>query len=47
MCLGTKAIFQDGHLKSLWARYLMNRWVDHIQISEAGSLGISDHLITF
>ena len=41
------AIFQDGRLKSLWARYLINRWMDRIQILYDGSLGISDDLINF
>ena len=48
--LGTKplaAIFQDGRLKSLWARQLMNRWLDCIQIWYGCSLGISDDLINF
>ena len=45
--LGTKpsaAISQDGRLKSLWARYLINRWMDRFQIIMAGSQGISDDL---
>ena len=47
---GTKpqaAIFQDCRLKSLWARKLMNRWFDCIQIWYGCSLGISDDLINF
>ena len=24
------AIFQDGHFKRLWARYLISRWMNHI-----------------
>ena len=31
----------------MWARYLMKRWLDRIQIWRGGSLGISDDLITF
>ena len=48
--LGTKpyvAFFQDGRLKSLWARWFMNRWLDCIQIWYGCSLGISDDLINF
>ena len=37
-----QAIFQDGHLKNLWATLLMNRWLDCIQIWYGCSLGISD-----
>ena len=33
---------QDGRLKSLWARYYMNRWLGRIEVGHGGSLGISD-----
>ena len=38
---------KTGRPKSLWARYLMKRWLDRIQIWRGGSLGISDDLINF
>ena len=41
------AIFQNGRLKSLWARYLINRRMDRIQILYASSVGISDAVINF
>ena len=38
---------KNNHMKSLWARYLMNRWLDHIQILCSGTPGISNDLISF
>ena len=38
---------KNGRPKSLWARYLMNRGLDHNKICCAGSMGISDDLINF
>ena len=42
-----QAIFQDDRLKCLGARYLINRWMDRIQILYADSLDISDDLLNF
>ena len=37
---------KDSQPKRLWAHYLLNRWLDRIQIILCGgSLGISDDLI--
>ena len=41
-----------GHLKksypkSLWARYLLNHWLDRITICCSLSLGISNDLVNF
>ena len=38
---------KTSHPKSLWARYIMNRWLDRIKILYSGSLDISNDLITF
>ena len=37
-------ILKRGCLKSLLVRYLMTRWLHHIQIQCGGSLGISGDL---
>ena len=38
---------KNSHPKSLWAWYLLNHWLDCIQIWCSGSLGISNDLINF
>ena len=38
---------KNNHPKSLWARYLMSRWLDRIWILCSSSLAISNDLITF
>ena len=46
--IGRRRTFKkNGRPKSLLARYLMNRWLDLIQIWSGGSVGISDDLINF
>ena len=36
---------KNSNTKSLRVQYLMNRWLDHIQILCSGSLGISNVLL--
>ena len=43
----TEDILKKSHLKSLWARYLINRWLDHIYILCSGSVGICNVSIDF
>ena len=37
----------DGPPNSFWVRYLMNRWLNRIQLLSGGSIGIFDYLINF
>ena len=43
----TEDIKKNGLSRSFWAQYLINRWLDHIQILCGGYLGISDNVINF